>query len=270
MATVIGIIPARYGSQRLPGKPLLPICGKPLIQHTYENAARCRHLDRLLVATDHPQIASTVQNFGGEVVMTSAGCRSGTERLAEVVETYLDGARGSILVNVQGDWPCLDPEVMGKVVDLLTTDWGADVGTAAVKLTHSSDLFNPSKVKCVLDQRGRALYFSRSPLPYYANLRLEDPLPSDHPFYGHLGIYSYRPDFLLRFRKLQPSPLECVEDLEQLRALEHGYEIKVALVETDGLLSVDTHEDASKLHEYLCNLNTSSLLEESSPLWAKV
>jgi 3-deoxy-manno-octulosonate cytidylyltransferase (CMP-KDO synthetase) len=269
MAAVIGIIPARFGSQRLLGKLLLPFSGKPLIQLTYENAARCSQLDRLLVATDHPQIASVVRGFGGEVVMTSENCRSGTERLAEVVEHHLDGARGSILVNIQGDWPCLEPEVIGKVADLLATDWGADIGTAAIPLTATRDLFNPSKVKCVISAQGRALYFSRAPLPYCATVGLEAPLPASHPFYCHLGIYSYRPDFLLRFRKLPPSPLEITEGLEQLRALENGYAIRVAVVNAKGVLSVDTQEDVGKLQEYLCNPNTCSSQEESSPLSAR-
>lgn len=269
MVGVIGIIPARYGSQRLLGKPLIPIFGKPLLQHTYENAARCGKLDRLIVATDHPDIATLVRSFGGEVVMTSPECATGTDRLAEVVEHHLGGARGSILVNIQGDWPCLEPEVIGKVVDLLTTDWGADIGTAAIRIRHARDLFNPSKVKCVLDQRGRALYFSRSPLPYAPDLSPNSPLPDSTPFYCHLGIYSYRPDFLLRFRHLEPSPLELAEGLEQLRALENGYEIQVAVVDAVGVLSVDTHEDVAKVQEHLCNLSICLSQEASSPLSAK-
>jgi 3-deoxy-manno-octulosonate cytidylyltransferase (CMP-KDO synthetase) len=241
MRQFVGLIPARYASTRLPGKMLVQIFGKSLIQRTYENAAHCPLLNRLIVLTDDLRIRDEVHRFGGEVVMTSPHCATGSDRLAEALP-HLGLREEDIVINVQGDEPCVPPEVIEAVGRLLDEQEHAVMGTAAFPIESEADRLEPSFVKCVVDRGGRALYFSRAPLPQA---------------YGHIGIYSYRPSFLSQYPKLPSTPLQLAEDLEQLKVLEHGYSIAVALV-NQPVIGVNTPEDLIRIERMLCQ--NSSLL----------
>lgn len=241
--TTVAIIPARYASTRFPGKPLIKILDKTLIQRTYENALLCKTLADVVVATDDARIFDHVTSFGGRVVMTG-DCATGTDRLVEVVKNGLDA---EIILNIQGDEPCLDPEIVDAVVQALVQSPDAVVSTAAVEMTCADEAQLSSSVKCVLDQNGYALYFSRSLIPGNKNLTWN----SHTTYLKHLGIYCYRKEFLLQYGKLPQTPLQIAEDLEQLKILEHGYKIKVALVNKMSL-GVDTPEDIKKVEQFLC------------------
>ena len=238
--SVVAIVPARYGSTRLPGKPLALIGGRPLVRHAYELAARVRGVDRVVVATDDERIYDAVKQFGGEVRMTRADHASGTDRVAEVART-LDAR---LVVNVQGDLLDFDPASVEGALASLSGDSPAAMSTLMTALTDDAEWRNPNVVKVVTDQDGYALYFSRSPIPHRRDRR-----PDSHDRraavvlgYRHVGVYAYRHDFLLTFARLRPTPLEHSEKLEQLRALEWGYRIRV--VETEGpVIEVDTPED---------------------------
>jgi 3-deoxy-manno-octulosonate cytidylyltransferase (CMP-KDO synthetase) len=237
--TVI-IIPARHASSRLPGKPLLRQTGKYLIQHVYERACLARGIDQVVVATDDTRIASAVVSFGGRVTMTRADHPSGTDRVAEVA-ARLDA---DLIVNVQGDEPLIEPESLELLADLLRRNADADMATLAVPFCTEEDWHNPGCVKVVCDDAGRALYFSRSPIPY---VREGKPDFAARParFLHHLGLYAYRRDFLLALAKLPPVELEKLEKLEQLRVLALGKRIQVGVVEQAGL-GVDTPEDYAR------------------------
>lgn len=250
---VVGMIPARYGSIRFPGKPLVNILGKSLIQRTYENAKRCKILDELIVATDDKRIFDHVKGFGGEAVMTSTECATGTDRLAEAVKNSAHLKEVSIILNIQGDEPCLEPEVMDEVVNLLIQDPDAAMSTAVVKIDSEEEACNPSVVKCVMDAKCNALYFSRSLIPADKSLKFR----KDLIYYRHLGIYGYKRDFLFHYSQLKPTPLQLAEDLEQLKVLEHGFRVKVAIVKSVGI-GVDTPEDIKKVEQLLCKQNTYS------------
>lgn len=248
----IAIIPARYGSTRFPGKPLVEILGKTLIQHTYENTKRCSLLSDLIVATDDQRIFDHVKNFGGHVMMTPDHCPTGSDRLAYVLENEPKFQHAEIIVNVQGDEPCLDPSVILLLVEALRSDPTAVMSTAVVKL-QKEEAYNSSAVKCVLDLTGTVLYFSRALIPGGQNLNYRE----GTPYYKHLGIYAYRPDFLLKYPKLSETPLQIAEDLEQLKVLEHGYKIKAAIVESASA-GVNTPEDIKKVEQELCKQNLFS------------
>jgi 3-deoxy-manno-octulosonate cytidylyltransferase (CMP-KDO synthetase) len=227
------VIPARYGSTRLPKKMLLRQTGKTLLQHTYEAAVAATRPTGVLVATDHAEIAAEVERFRGEFMMTSPDCASGTDRVAEVARKL---PRADILVNVQGDEPEMSPENIDRVIELLEQDPSARMATLATPLPSPEQLNNPACVKVVFDNEGRALYFSRSPIPFIRDLpveNLKDPRPFNDPplFYQHLGIYSYRRDALLEFASLPPSTLENAEKLEQLRVLQAGHTILIGVVQ---------------------------------------
>jgi len=233
MARVIGIIPARYASTRFPGKPLADILGKPMIQHVYERARNARTLQRLLVATDDQRITQAVASFGGEAVMTSPEHPTGTDRLAEAAAP-LDV---DLVVNIQGDEPLINPEVIDAAAAPLIEDPSIPMGTLMSRITDPADLHDPNVVKVVADLHGFALYFSRALIPYARGGKTGDAL-----YYYHPGLYVYRKDFLLKYAALAPTPLEQTEKLEQLRALEHGYRIKVVET-THRPVSVDTPAD---------------------------
>jgi len=246
MKTAI-VIPARYASSRLPGKPLLNATGKYLVQHVYENACRTS-ADAVIVATDDRRIYSAVRSFGGQVMMTRGDHASGTDRVAEVART-LDV---DVLVNLQGDEPQLDPATLDLLPRLLHEDPGAPMATLGVPLTSLEQWRDPNCVKLVRDRRGRALYFSRSPIPF-----VRDGVPDFQRqrgvFLQHLGLYAYRRAFLLELAALPPEPLEELEKLEQLRVLALGYPIAVGIVE-HAARGVDTPADyerfvASYRHE---------------------
>ncbi len=224
------VIPARFASTRLPRKMLLRDTGKTLLQHTYEAARAARRPAGVIVATDHPEIAREVERFGGQCVMTSTDCQSGTDRVAEVARTL---PRADIVVNVQGDEPEMSPDNIDRVIELLEQDPSAPMATLATPLPTAEQLTNPACVKVVFDNNGRALYFSRSPIPF-----LRDPPAAcglaafnDPPlFFQHLGIYAFRRETLPQIVALPPSSLEQAEKLEQLRMLQSGGTILVSVV----------------------------------------
>ena len=233
---VVAIVPARYESTRLPGKPLALIDGKPMIQHVYERTRAVPLVEQVLVATDDARVAAAVRGFGGDVVMTSAAHASGTDRIAEVAER-LDA---DVIVNVQGDLPFLDAETLGAAVALMRADPALPMATVKTRLHDREEMLNPNVVKVVTDRDGYALYFSRSPLPYWRGT-------ADGVLgYKHIGLYAYRRDFLLAFARLAPTPLERAEKLEQLRALEWGFRIKVAETRGGVGVEVDTPEDLER------------------------
>lgn len=243
---VIAIIPARYESVRFPGKSLVDICGKPMIQHVYERTSEVPLLEQVIVATDDIRIQEAVLTFGGQVQMTSVEHRTGTDRLAEVART-LDA---DIIVNVQGDEPLIRPEMIEQAIHPLMEDPEVAIGTLKHKIDSPEDLFNPNVVKVITDTSARAIYFSRSPIPYIKGKDMQSEGFHEFTFYRHIGLYSYRRDFLLTFTMLPPTPLEIVEGLEQLRALEYGYTIKV--IETQGeSIGVDTPEDLEYVRQLM-------------------
>ncbi len=235
---IAAVIPARYNSVRFPGKPLAKLAGKPVIQHVYERASQVALFDQVIVATDDVRIEQAVQVFGGQVRMTSPGHKTGADRLAEVAKT-LDA---DILVNVQGDEPQIRPEMIEQVITPLLEAPEVSIGTLKHTIAHPNELFNPNVVKVVTDPKDRAIYFSRSPIPCIKGKDMWNEGFHDYTFYRHIGLYSYRRDFLLTFTTLPHTPLEIVEGLEQLRALEHGYSIQVVETEFESI-GVDTPED---------------------------
>lgn len=241
---ILGVIPARYGSTRFPGKPLHPIAGKPLVQHVVERCRGARALAELIVATDDARIANAVRPFC-HVEMTRPDHPSGTDRIAEVAERVACDA----VVNIQGDEPLLDPAVIDAAAAALTD---AEMSTAAAPLQDPAELDNPNVVKVVLNAAGRALYFSRHPIPYLRELAghaAAERLRA-FPYLKHLGLYGYRRDTLLRLVRWPVSPLEAAEKLEQLRALEHGLAIAVVRVAAASP-GVDTPEDAARVERLL-------------------
>lgn len=235
MKSAIGIIPARFHSQRFPGKPLAQIQGKPMIERVYERASTAALLERVIVATDDKRIAEAAKKIGAETQMTSPLHNSGTERAAEVAQNLAT----PIIINIQGDEPMVKGQMIDELVRTLQDDSVPMVSLMA-RVKNLNLIQDTNIVKVVVDRKGFALYFSRSPLPSQA---------SDY-FLQHIGVYGYQRNFLLRFTKLETSPLEKIEKLEQLRALEYGYKIK--MVETQSpTLSIDTPQDIIKLEEFL-------------------
>lgn len=242
---VIAVIPARFGSNRFPGKPLALIAGKAMILHVVERVRRARNVYRVLVATDDARIFEAVRSAGAEAVMTSTGHSSGTERVAEVAEREI----APLYVNVQGDEPLIEPGAVDAAIDLIRGHHLVPVGTLAVPIHQPEDILDPNIVKVVVDTEGNALYFSRAPIPYY---RGNGTVPRSRTTLHrkHLGIYVYRREALLRFPQLRPGQLERVEQLEQLRFLEHGWKIRVGETEHDSV-SVDLPSDVAKVEKIL-------------------
>ncbi|WP_346353580.1 3-deoxy-manno-octulosonate cytidylyltransferase [Azotosporobacter soli] len=236
---ILCVIPARYASTRLPGKPLADIAGKPMIQHVYERASLADTPDEVLVATDHPLVEAAVKKFGGRVVMTAPDHPTGTDRLAEVLAGRSDI---DIVINVQGDEPLLAPEIIDALADAFHKEPQLNMATMKTRMAED-EYDNPNAVKVVTDQNDYALYFSRSVLPYPRN-------KTGQPVYKHVGVYAYRREFLLRYAALPPTPLEQTESLEQLRALENGYRIKVLTTEAK-FIGVDTPEDLAAVNALL-------------------
>ena len=238
----IAVIPARFESTRLPGKPLLDIVGQPMIQHVYTRAQSSR-AERVLVATDDQRIYDAVRGFGGECLMTAPDHPTGTDRLAEVVDILELDAK-AIIVNVQGDEPLIPASAIHQVADMLIAHPEASVATLCEPIYYLSDIQNPHQVKVVKSQSGRALYFSRVSIPAYSK-----PNPGMH--YRHIGLYAYRADFLRDFRTWEPTPLEQFERLEQLRALEHDRLIQVDVALDLVPPGVDTEHDLDVVRKYL-------------------
>ena len=248
----IGIIPARYASTRFPGKPLALINGKSLIQRTYENAKLIKELSAVVIATDDERIFNHVKGFGAEVVMTSIDCPTGTDRIQEVLHKELQYSDVDFVVNIQGDEPCLDPIIIKKLLESLTNDQDAVAATPICKIQNLEDTENRSIVKCVKNQFNDALYFSRTLIP--AGQKSYSP---NTEYFKHIGIYAYRRKFLDIYASLPPTPLQLAEDLEQLKILEWGYKIKVAVVEASTAIEVNHPEDIKKVEHYLCKQNLS-------------
>jgi 3-deoxy-manno-octulosonate cytidylyltransferase (CMP-KDO synthetase) len=244
--TIVAIIPARYGSVRLPGKPLAMIGDKPMIRHVYESASKARGLSQVLVATDDTRIMRVVKEFGGDVVLTSKKHNSGTDRLAEAAKRI----KAQWIINIQGDLPFVRPETITRAVRPLLRDDRIAMGTVRTPIRREEEWLNPNVVKVVTDNRGFALYFSRAAIPYARNRPVDGDEKETVWGYRHIGIYAYRRDFLLRFARLRPVPLERTEGLEQLRALAHGYRIRVADAEEPSV-EVDTPEDLKQAEVFL-------------------
>jgi 3-deoxy-manno-octulosonate cytidylyltransferase (CMP-KDO synthetase) len=246
---ILGIIPARFASSRFPGKALATLAGKPMVQHVYERASLSRYIRPVVVATDDERVASAVRGFGGEVRMTRSDHPSGTDRLAEVASAH----HAQLYVNIQGDEPLIDPEAIDAAILSVLGDETVSMGTLKKRIADPSDVTNPNVVKVVCGANGDALYFSRSPIPYN-----RDSNGDPNAYFKHVGLYVYRRDFLLQYPDLTVGPLEQAERLEQLRALENGYRIRV--VETDyESLGVDTPEDLERLNRLFCQ--TAGALE---------
>ncbi|HVS87023.1 MAG TPA: 3-deoxy-manno-octulosonate cytidylyltransferase [Candidatus Acidoferrum sp.] len=243
-ARVVVVIPARYGSTRLPGKPLVSLAGKPMIQRVYERARMAHRVDRVIVATDDERIVKAVEKFGGEARMTRADHRTGTERVAEVAAHV----EGGIFVNVQGDEPLLDPVAVDTAVAALLEEPAASISTVATPIKTPADIMDPNVVKTVLDFDGNALYFSRAPIPWVRDTASK--VQVRH--LKHLGLYVFQRDALLEFPTLPQGDLERIEQLEQLRWMENGWKIRVAEVEHD-TVSVDVTEDVAKVEVLLRN-----------------
>ena len=231
------VIPARYASTRLPGKPLADICGKPMICRVLERASRAQKPEKVIVATDDERIYDAVRAEGGEALLTRADHPTGTDRLAEVAEAYPEV---DLIVNVQGDEPLIEPSVIDDLIAPFEMDENLPMATVMVRMEDAAEQLNPNNVKVIVDKLGYALYFSRSLVPY--------PRAVAGSVYKHIGIYAYRRDFLMRYARLEPTPLERAESLEQLRALENGYGIRV--LETDcRFVGVDTPEDLALVNK---------------------
>ena len=245
------VIPARYASTRLPGKPLLDLGGKPMVVRVAERAL-LSGADEVVVAVDHPQVLEVVRQYGLHALLTSAEHASGTDRLAEVV-ALAGWSEDELVVNVQGDEPLIDPALVARTASRLAAS-GAEIATVAHPVADAADFFNPNIVKVVVSARGDALYFSRAPIPYardhFAREAGGETLPPAMVAYRHIGLYAYRVHFLRTYSRLAPSPLESIEALEQLRALWHGFRISVAIAEHLPAAGVDTAEDARRMQEW--------------------
>lgn len=245
-STVIGIIPVRYGSKRLPGKPLLEFGGKPIIQHVHERAKQATLLRDVLVATDDERIYAAVGKFGGKAVMTPTTIKSGSDRVAYAVRNL----EADIVVNIQGDEPLINPEMIDETIRALLDDETVEMGTPVKPIASAEDLTDPNIVKVVIDKSGFALYFSRSAIPFFPQDGNQHEWMKRHQYYKHIGLYVYRKKFLLHFMQWDSSPLEEAEQLEQLRILEHGGRIKCVVTRHDSF-SVDTLEDMERLKTLL-------------------
>lgn len=239
---ILGVIPARFASTRLPGKVLADICGKPIIQWVYERSLLAKVLDELIVATDDEKVYKAVENFGGKAVMTHKSHPNGTSRAAQAAKLK----DVDIVVNIQGDEPLIDPKMIDEVVNLLLEN-PKDVSSTLVRPVAPEDFDNPGIVKTVCDRNGYAIYFSRSLIPY--------PRAEFHvPVYEHIGIFAYTKDFLIKYASLPTTPLAETESLEQLRVIEHGYKMRVGVTRCKNAgFCVDTPEDLEKMRKYFAD-----------------
>ena len=244
-AQILGIIPARYASTRFPGKPLIDIAGKTMIQRVYDQASKAKCLSKVVVATDDERIAEEVKRFGGEFAYTAAHHQSGTDRCAEVIET-LTGY--DIVINIQGDEPFIEPAQIELLASCFTEE-KVQLATLIKSIHSQESIYNPNSPKVVIDVNGRAMYFSRSPIPFIRN---GEPgvWAEKHQFYQHIGIYGYRTEALKAITKLPPSSLEIAESLEQLRWIENGFYIQTKVTDLE-TVAIDTPEDLLKLNNLL-------------------
>ena len=235
------VIPARYSSTRLPGKPLLKVNNKPIIQYVYESAKKVKGAQEVIVATDDERILNAVKEFGGIAEMTSENCQSGSDRISEIASRHIEF---DYIINLQGDEPQITPEVVEIVINTIKED-NCDIATLVRKIKDEEQINNPNCVKCVFDNNFNALYFSRCPIPYCRNI-------GKSPYYAHIGIYGYRKDSLIKMTKLNQTNLELQESLEQLRALQNGMKIKVAEVDLNPV-GIDTIEDFENFKKQMEN-----------------
>lgn len=233
---IVGVIPARYGSTRLPGKPLIEIHGKPMIQHVWERSLGSKYIDRLIVATDDKRIFNTVKKFGGEAVMTLRNHKSGTDRIGEAVKNIAC----DIVVNIQGDEPFIDPKNIDRAIEPLLKEKRLNVSTLCFKISDKKEIYDNNIVKVVFDKDYNCLYFSRCPIPYIRDEK------SDAEYYKHIGLYVYREKFLMELIKMKQTKMEKAEKLEQLRILENGENIRVVVTKKDSI-SIDTKGDLEKM-----------------------
>ncbi len=241
----ICIIPARYASSRLPGKPLAKIGDKPMIQWVYERANKAKRIDRVLVATDDARIKSTVESFGGEVVLTDPGLPSGTDRVAAACRN----ADADVVLNLQGDEPFVEPQLLDALTAVFD-DQSIQMATPVKQAQTLDELEDPALVRVLIDSGGRAIYFSRAVIPFIRDVANREAWLESHKYYIHIGIYAYRKPFLEKITRLPQSPLEKAEKLEQLRVIENGYAIHT--IETDyASVSVDTADDLKKVNDLL-------------------
>lgn len=236
------VIPARYQSTRFPGKMLAKILGKTLIQHTYQNARKSKKIKEILIATDDKRIYKHAVELGAEVIMTPKTIPNGTVRSYQALKKYKNISKNTIVINLQGDEPLVNPRALDRLATLLEKDPSVQMATLVTPIRSDADYKDPHVVKCVFDKNKRALYFSRSPVPHTKNFK---------DAYQHIGIYAFRYDFLEKYCKLTPSKLQKVEDLEQLKVLEHGYSIKV-VIEPELAIGVDHPSDLKKVEKHLC------------------
>lgn len=238
---ILGVIPSRFASTRLAGKPLLDICGKPMVEHVYRRAVASGVFFRVVIATDDERIYDAAERFGGDVLITRSDHPDGSSRVAEVARSI----DTDYVLNIQGDEPMIDPRMLKELSEGIISDPGADSATVCVPITNDKDFNNPNIVKVVTDQRGRALYFSRSPIPFRRSI-------AGCPIWEHLGIYAFTKEFLLKFVELPPTPLMKEESLEQLRILEHGYTMAVIPTKYPSLgPNVNTEEDLQIVRKIL-------------------
>jgi 3-deoxy-manno-octulosonate cytidylyltransferase (CMP-KDO synthetase) len=243
---VIGVIPARFASTRLMGKPLADIGGKPMIQHTYESASKSNLISKVIIAVDDKKVLKIAEGFGAEVIMTPKSMATGSDRIAFAAKYYKDA---EIIVNIQGDEPFISGTMIDQAIEPLVFDPKVNVSTLAKKIEDLKELKSPSVTKVVFDYNNYALYFSRSPIPYVREAKTNIERITKGDIYKHIGLYVYRKEALERFSKLEPTDLEKTEKLEQLRMLENGFKIKIVVTEFESI-AVDTQEDLERARKY--------------------
>ncbi len=250
----VGVIPARFASTRLMGKPLADIGGKPMIQHTYESALKSKLLHDVIIAVDDEKVRQVCEAFGAKAVLTPKDIQTGSDRIAYVVKNHLSG---DIIVNIQGDEPFIHGRMIDQAIEPLLFDSSINVSTLARRVETVEDMYDPSLPKVVFDYNNFALYFSRSPIPYVRDAASDIERITKAAMFRHVGLYVYRKDALLKFNSLAPTDLEQIEKLEQLRMLENGFKIKIVETEYESL-SVDTPEDLDRARRYYESIKNSA------------
>ncbi|MFZ2864465.1 MAG: 3-deoxy-manno-octulosonate cytidylyltransferase [Ignavibacteriaceae bacterium] len=252
---VLGIIPARFASTRLMGKPLADIGGKSLLQHTFEGASKSKLVNKIVIAVDDEQVAKTARKFGAPVIMTPKDCPTGSDRIAIAAKEF---PRADIVVNIQGDEPFISGMMIDQAIEPLIFDPNVNVSTLVKLIDNVEELESPSVVKVVFDYKNFALYFSRSPIPFVRDANNPKEMLETADIYKHIGLYVYRKEYLFKFTQLEPTDLEQLEKLEQLRMLENGFKIKIVETEFDSF-SVDTPEDLEKARKIYSKLKKIEL-----------
>ena len=243
---VVGVIPARFASTRLLGKPLADICGKPMIQHTYESVLKSKLINEVVIAVDDEKVAKVARSFGAKVIVTPKNILTGSDRAAYAAKEL---TQAKIIVNIQGDEPFIPATMVDQAIEPLLFDKSINVSTLAKKIDYVQELKSPSVVKVVFDYQNFALYFSRSPIPFVRDARTNTEKIQLAEIYKHIGLYVYRKEWLLKFSQLKPTDLEQIEKLEQLRMLENGFKIKIVVTEFESI-SVDTPDDLDRARRY--------------------